>query len=194
MAHILPHWTWPDRVGQVTPVMVYTSGDEAELFVNGKSQGRKKKGDFEYRLRWDDVVYAPGELRVVAYKGGKEWATESVKTAGDASKLLLAPDRATIANDGKDISYVTLTIADKDGQMSPRAMNLIHFTIAGPGEIVATDNGDPTDMTAFPSKDRKAFHGLALVIVRAKRGQSGEIVVTATSESLEETRVVINAK
>ena len=77
MAHILPHWTWPDRVGQVTPVHVFTSGDEAELFLNGKSLGRKKKQDFDYRLRWDDVVYEPGELKVVAYKGGKSWATDT---------------------------------------------------------------------------------------------------------------------
>ena len=82
MAHILPHWTWPERVGQVTPVHVFTSGDEAELFLNGKSLGRKKKGAYEYRLRWDDVVYQPGTLKVVAYKNGKIWATDEVKTAG----------------------------------------------------------------------------------------------------------------
>ena len=82
MAHILPHWTWPDRTGQTTPVHVYTSGDEAELFLNGKSLGRKKKAQFEYRLRWDDVVYEPGELRVVAYNAGKPWAADSVKTVG----------------------------------------------------------------------------------------------------------------
>src|SRR5208283_5395077 len=82
MAHILPHWTWPERVGQVTPVHVFTSGDEAELFLNGKSLGRKKKGAYEYRLRWDDVVYEPGTLRVVAYNNGKKWATDEVRTAG----------------------------------------------------------------------------------------------------------------
>ena len=97
MAHILPHWNWPDRVGQVTPVHVYTSGDEAELFLNGKSLGKKNKGQYEYRLRWDDVVYEPGELKVVAYKNGKEWARDTVKTTGPAAKLLIAggsqPDR-----------------------------------------------------------------------------------------------------
>jgi beta-galactosidase len=193
MAHILPHWTWPDRTGQVTPVHVYTSGDEAELFLNGKSLGRKKKGQFEYRLRWDDVVYEPGELRVVAYKSGKLWATDSVKTAGAAGKLLLTPDRSTIAANGKDLAFITLTVADKDGLMVPRSMNLIHFEASGPGEIVATDNGDPTDMTAFPSKDRKTFNGLALVIVRAKRGQKGKIVVTARSADLAEARTTITA-
>jgi beta-galactosidase len=191
MAHILPHWTWPDRAGQVTPVHIYTSGDEAELFLNGKSLGRKKKAEFEYRLRWDDVVHEPGELRVVAYKGGKEWAIDSVKTAGDAAKLLLTPDRPAIASDGRDLAFITLTVADKDAQMVPRSMNLVHFEISGPGEIVATDNGDPTDMTAFPSRDRNAFNGLALVIVRAKRGQKGEIVVTAKSAGIQEAKAII---
>jgi len=168
----------------VTPVHIYTSGNEAELFLNGKSLGRKTKSPFEYRLRWDDVVYEPGELRVVAYKDGKRWAIDSVSTAGDASRLLLTPDRSSIAGDGKDLSFVTLAVADKDGRMVPRAMNSIHFEITGPGEIVATDNGDPTDMTPFPSTDRKAFNGLALVIVRAKRGQRGRIVVTAKADGL----------
>jgi beta-galactosidase len=189
----LPHWTWLDRAGQVTPVHVYTSGDEAELFLNGKSLGRKKKAEFEYRLRWDDVVYEPGELRVVAYKEGKEWATDKVKTAGPATKLLLTPDKSTIANDGRDIAFITLTVADKDGQLIPRSMNPIHFEISGPGEIVATDNGDPTDMTAFPSTDRKAFNGLALVIVRTKRGQKSEIVVTAKSDGLQETKAILKS-
>src|SRR5262249_43541832 len=141
MAHILPHWTWPERAGQVTPVHVYTSGDEAELFLNGKPLGRKKKAPLEYRLRWDDVVYESGELRVVAYKNGKPWANDSVKTAGAAVQLLLTPDRSKIAADGKDLSFLTLTIADKEGRMVPRSMNEIHFEIDGPGEIVATDNG-----------------------------------------------------
>ncbi len=194
MAHILPHWTWPERVGQVTPVHLYTSGDEAELFLNGQSLGRKKKPQGEYRIRWDDVVYQPGELRVIAYKEGKQWATDTVKTAGAASQLLLTPDRTTIAGDGRDLSFVTLTVADKDAQMVPRSMNAIHFAITGPGEIVATDNGDPTDMTAFSSKDRKAFNGLALAIIRAKRGQSGTITLTATSDGLQTAQTTIASK
>jgi len=194
MAHILPHWTWPDRVGQVTPVHVYTSGDEAELFLNGVSLGRKQKAQFEYRLRWDDVVYQPGELSVVAYKAGQVWAMDSMKTAGAASKLALAPDRAKIAGDGSDLAYVTATVADADALLVPRSMNMIHFEVSGPGELVATDNGDPTDLTVFPSADRKAFNGLALAIVRAKRGQVGDIVVTATSEGLAEARVTVTAQ
>mgnify|MGYP001544732688 CR=1 FL=1 len=191
MAHILPHWNWPDRVGQVTPVHIYTSGDEAELFLNGISQGRKKKGEFEYRIRFDDVVYQPGELKVVAYKGGQKWAEDTVKTTGAASKLAMKPDRATIAADGKDLSFVTVAVDDPAGLEVPTANNLIHFTISGPGEIVATDNGDATDLNIFHIPDRKAFNGLALVIVKAKG--PGAITVKAVSDGLTGASATITA-
>jgi beta-galactosidase len=184
MAHILPHWTWPERIGQITPVHVFTSGDEGELFLNGKSLGRKKKGNYEYRLRWDDVIYQPGTLKVVTYKNGKVWATDEVKTAGKPAKLKLEPDRSKIFADGKDLSFVTVTITDKHGVMAPRADNRVHFEIKGPGEIVATDNGDPTDFESFPSHDRKAFNGLCLVIVRGIPGQPGKIELTAKADGL----------
>jgi beta-galactosidase len=184
MAHILPHWTWPEHIGQVTPVHVFTSGDEAELFLNGKSLGRKKKGDYEYRLRWDDVVYQPGTLKVVAYKNGKIWATDEMKTAGEPARLKLVPDRSTIDADGKDLSFVTVTVTDRNGLTAPRANNQIHFNIEGPGEIVATDNGDPTSFEPFQSHDRKVFNGLCLVIIHAKAGQTGTIQLTATSDGL----------
>lgn len=193
MAHILPHWNWPERVGQVTPVMVYTSGDEAELFLNGVSQGRRKKGEFEYRLRWDDVVYQPGELRVVAYKNGVQWATQTVKTTGAAAKIQLSADRANIKNDGDDLSFVTVKIADNAGLMVPRSKPQLQFSIEGAGEIVATDNGDATDLTAFKSHSRRAFNGLALVIVRAKKGARGPITVRATSDGLASGAVTLRA-
>ncbi len=215
MAHILPHWNWPDRVGQVTPVHVYTTGDEAELFLNGKSLGRKKKiiegvngnngqpmvvngitidGQPAYRIRWDDVVYEPGELRVVAYKDGKQWATDTVKTTGAAAQLALKPDRTTIAGDGHDLSFVTLTVADAAGLMVPRSKNPIHFEVSGPGEIVDTDNGDATDMNIFSKPDRNAFNGLALAIIKAKRGQTGTITVTATADGLTTATTKIELK
>ena len=190
MVHLVPHWTWPERAGQVTPVHVYTSGTEAELFLNGKSLGHKTKGPFEYRLRWDDVVYEPGELRVVAYREGRQWATDSIATAGDAVRLLLSADRTTISADGIDLTFVTLTVADRNGRLVPRAMNTIAFEVAGPGEIVATDNGDPTDMTPFPATTRHAFNGLALAIVRGRR-EVGTVTVIARSDGLQEARLVI---
>jgi len=182
MAHILPHWTWPERVGQVTPVHVFTSGDEAELFLNGQSQGRKKKS--EYRLRWDALVYQPGELKVVAYKNGRPWATEVVTTAGAPARLKLKADRQQIRADGQDLAFITVSVADQAGSVVPQAANKIHFTVEGPGEIVATDNGDPTSFESFQSPDRQAFNGLCLVIVRAKPGEPGGFKVLAQADGL----------
>ncbi|MBN1763786.1 MAG: family 43 glycosylhydrolase [Sedimentisphaerales bacterium] len=203
MCHILPHWTWPERVGQITPVHVFTSGDEAELFLNGRSLGRKKKifdtpgqamdGGPAYRIRWDDIVYEPGELKVVAFKDGKEWATDIMHTAGGACQMDLKPDRATISADGRDLSFVTLTIQDSNGIMVPRANNLIRFLVSGPGEIVATDNGDPTNLVSFASHEREAFNGLCLVIVRGKPGQPGTIRLKAESDSLESATVTLQS-
>jgi beta-galactosidase len=192
-AHILPHWTWPERVGQVTPVHVFTSGDEGELFLNGKSLGRKKKGASEYRLRWDDVVYQPGTLKVVTSKDGKKWAAAEMKTAGDAAKLKVEPDRNEIRGDGRDLSFVTVTVTDKSGVTAPRADNRIHFEIEGPGEIVATDNGDPTAFESFQLHDRNAFNGLCLVIVRGKVSNPGKITVTASADGLQIGRIVIKS-
>jgi len=194
MAHILPHWTWPQRVGQITPVHVFTSGDEAELLLNGKSMGRKTKGKYEYRLRWDDVKYQPGELKVVAYKEGKEWATDIIRTAGPPGKLMAKADRSTIAADGLDLSFITVAIVDKDDMPVPYAKNQVCLSIKGPGEIVATDNGDPTSLESFKSRQRNAFNGLCLVIVRAKPSQAGTIVIKAESEGLEDTTLTIGSQ
>lgn len=188
-AHILPHWTWPGREGQVTPVHVFSSADEAELFVNGKSQGRVKKRDYEYRFRWDYVTYEAGEVRVKTWKKGQPWADASIRTVGEAAKLSLTADRMTIGNDGRDLSFVTLRVLDKDGNVVPAAKQPIDFSIEGPGEIVATDNGDPTDMTAFPAHRRAAFNGLALAIVRSDPGRSGTIVVRAQGAGLADAQV-----
>jgi hypothetical protein len=184
LAHILPHWTWPERRGEVTPIHVFTSGDEAELFLNGRSLGRKKKAPFTYRLRWDDVVYEPGVVEVVAYKTGAKWAEARVETAGDAAALELTPDRSTISADGHDLAFVTVRIVDDAGRLAPRANHHIKFELAGPGEIVATDNGDPTSFEPFRLPRRKAFNGLCLVIVRARPGEAGELRLTAKADSL----------
>ncbi len=349
MAHILPHWNWPDRIGEVTPVHVYTSGDEAELFLNGKSLGRKRKqslekqdiqgnlaegketvcsshqtspagtwrahlsnerwrgndgesdtrwcaadgtpnqwwqvdlGDIQpikscviywektadhyqcrlqvskdnenwktvgqsnfegddnhtfwtfdeqgryvrvettglkdnvwasffefqvfndpaptiqsdnpnmnyYRLRWDDVVYEPGTLKVVAYKDGKAWAQEIVSTTGQAQRLELLPDRSTIYADGDDLSYITLKVTDENGVVVPQSNPNITFSLDGPGEIIATGNGNAIDLTSFLSKERKAYNGLCLVIVRSVEGKTGTIRVTAVSDGLRSAEVTI---
>ncbi len=194
MVHILPHWNWPDRLDQITPVHVFTSGDEAELFLNGRLLGKKKKAAFEYRLRWDDVKYEPGELKVVSYKNGKRWAEQTVKTTGDATQLTMHADRATIKADGDDLSFITVTVTDKNGLTVPDANNKAMFSIEGPGEIIATDNGDPASLVSFLSKEREAYFGLALVIVRAKKGKPGLIKVAASSSELKSTTVEIKSK
>ena len=194
MAHILPHWNWPNRVGQITPVHVYTSGDEAELFLNGVSQGRRKKAQFEYRLRWDEVKYQPGELRVVTYKNGKLWARETVKTTGAPAQIRLSADRNAIASDGADLSFVTVRVTDAAGVTVPRSHDELSFSIEGPGEIVATDNGDATDLTAFGSHTKKAFNGLALVIVRARKGARGAIALRIEADGLKGAEIQIVAR
>jgi beta-galactosidase len=184
MAHLLPHWTWPGREGEVTPVMVYTSGDEAEVFLNGTSLGRKRKAPFEYRLTWPDVKYAPGELTVVAYKDGKVWAHDVVRTAGDVARLAVLPDRTRIAADGRDLSFISVTLLDAKGTTVPRAKNDITFAVEGPGEVVATDNGDATSHVSFQSPTRPAYNGKALGIIRRTPGGTAPVKVTVSSPGL----------
>jgi beta-galactosidase len=194
VAHILPHWNWPDRVGQITPVHVYTSGDSAELFLNRRSLGLKKKGRFEYRLRWDDVVYEPGELKVVAYKNGKKWATDTVKTTSAPARLTLQPDRNKISADGHDLSFVAVTVADRNGLLVARSKNHIQFAVEGPGEILAVDNGDATSFEPFQAKERNAYNGRALVMVRSQTGAPGIIRLKAVSPGLASAQVIIESK
>lgn len=192
-AHILPHWSWPDRVGKVTPVHVFSSADEAELFVNGESAGRQVKEPLTYRFRWDNVTYSPGDLRVVTYKDGSLWAEESKRTVGPAKGLNITADRTTVTADGHDLSFITVAVTDGSGDIVPYATDSITFSISGPGEIVSTDNGDPSDQTPFPSLTRKAFSGLALAIVRTTAGQAGEITVSATADGLTSAQVALVA-
>lgn len=212
MAHILPHWNWNDksnpktyRVGKVTPVHVYTSGDRAELFLNGKSLGIREKGnkdDNAYRLVWDDVVYEPGKLEVVVTKDGKPWAKDTVTTTGKATNFTVEADRKEILGDGRDLSYVTVTLRDDKGRMVPTANNQLLFRISGPGEIVGVCNGDPTDFNDGPGTEKgpfqspqvKAFSGMAQVIIRSKRGESGQIVLETASRGLKPVKLPLIVK
>jgi beta-galactosidase len=133
-------------------------------------------------------------LKVVAYKHGHQWATDVMKTTGPATKLTLAADRAKIVDDGQDLSYVTVTVADKDGLLVPRSMNHIKFSVQGPGEIVATDNGDATSFEPFQAPEHNAFNGLALVIVRARPDQTGAIKLTAQAEGLTPATLILESR
>ena len=197
MAHILPHWNWKGREGEVTPVYVFTSGDEGELFLNGKSLGRQRKQpgvwDRAYRLRWDDVRYEPGTLEVVVYKNGKEWARDKVKTTGTPTRLVLEAETSAVAADGEDICYLNVSVRDAEGLVVPNAKMPIRFSVEGPGEIVATDNGDETDFDDFRQPTRKTFNGWAQAIVRAVPGATGTIRVTAQAEGLAPATAIVKA-
>lgn len=192
-AHIVPHWTWPERKGLVTPVHVFSGADTAELFLNGTSLGTRTRAEGEYRFRWDEVVYQPGELSVITFKDNEVWANASIKTAGNAAKVNLTVDRTEISADGLDLAFVTATVVDDKGNVVPRANDAITFSIDGSGDIVATDNGDPTDYTVFPSLQRNAFNGLAMAIVRATAGGAGSLTVSATADGLEVGTVAVES-
>jgi len=190
MAHLLPHWTWPGREGRVTPVHVFTSGDEAELFVNGVSQGRKRKQPGQYRLRWDEVRYQPGELYVRAWRDGKPWAEDRVQTTSPAVRLQLQLDPD--AGEGP-LAFVQVSVVDAEGRLVPTAANAIRFRLDGPASLLATDNGDPTDLSAFPSSSRTAFSGRALAIVRRAGAADASVVVHAEADGLAPAALILPA-
>ena len=194
MAHILPHWNWPERVGQITPVHVFTSGDEAELFLNGKSLGRKKKDQYQYRLVWEDVIYQPGSLTVKTWKNGKPWAQADRSSTDKASQLLVRADRPEIKADGRDLSFITITIADQKGRMVPGSMNRLKFKISGDAEIAGICNGDPTSLETMQGDTMPAFNGLCQVILRGKPGKTGPVSLTVESDDLPSRKITITAK
>ncbi|MCQ2390260.1 MAG: DUF4982 domain-containing protein [Kiritimatiellae bacterium] len=202
--HVLPHWTWPGREGQVTPVYVYTSYPEAELFVNGVSQGRKRHDRSSrldrYRLRWRNVVYAPGELRVVAYDGnGQKMGEKVVKTAGEPFALRVMAERPTLkpsaARDGEvvdmpELGYFRVQVVDAAGNVCPHADNRINVAVLGAATFKGICNGDATSLESLVEPTMKAFHGELVVTVSAER-KCGICKVVVTSPGLREAYVTI---
>ena len=183
--HLLPHWTWPGREGQVTPVYCYTDYPEGELFVNGVSQGRIKKnreGRLDrYRLRWNDVVYQPGEIRVVVYdEKGKRAGEQIIRTAGDPAQLTLTTDRANIKAGQNDLAFITVNLVDADGNLVPDADDQLLFEVSGAGRFKAACNGDATSLEPFTQPTMRLFHGQLVVIVEAL-DTTGPITLTVRS-------------
>ncbi|NDW10722.1 beta-galactosidase GalB [Dysgonomonas sp. 520] len=196
--HVVPHWTWQGRENEITPVFVYTNHDSAELFVNGKSYGRKSKSkeslDTRYRLIWMDVVYQPGELKVVAYdKNGKVADEKIVKTAGKPHHIELIPDRTQLSSDGKDLAYVNVRIVDKDGNLCPHDATEVRFTVKGEGKYRASANGDPTSLELFHLPKMSAFNGQLTTILQAGE-KTGELVLEAKAKGLKTGVIKINIK
>ena len=206
--HILPHWTWPGREGEITPVFVYTSYPSAELFVNGVSQGVKSKespsaktdgsqnADVEgrYRLMWKDVVYEPGEILVIAYdSNGNEAARESVRTASEPRKLSASADRQVINADGEDLSYITVSVLDRNGNPVPDADRAVKVKVRGKSvRFRAVANGDPTCLESFQKPEMHLFSGKLTVIVQST-GKAGNSTVILKSKGLKRTRIRISA-
>ncbi len=188
--HIFPHWNWNE--GDTIDVWAYTSCDEAELFLNGRSLGVRQKEEDIFHLVWR-VPWEPGELKAVGKTPGKEMLEETIKTAGEPSKIMLTADRDIINADGSDLSFITVKITDADGIVVPRADNHVQFKVSGPGLIAGVDNGLQTSHESFKADNRNAFNGLCLVVVQSLE-KPGKITVTATSEDLEESSIVIKTK
>jgi beta-galactosidase len=196
--HIFPHWNWEGCGHEYIPVHCYTNFNSVELFVNGKSYGIKsKKSDTPYtsnRIMWDKVKYEPGELKAVAYdENGNVVKTQITDTADTPSKILLYPDRTELKADGDDLSYIKVSVCDKDGNICPKADNMVSFSVEGSGELLAVDNGDQTSLESFQADSRKVFNGLCMLTVRSCKSD-GEIRIDATSKGLEGASLILEVK
>jgi len=196
--HILPHWNWPDRVGENVPVYVYTSGDSAELFINDVSQGRKSKQPGaenvldRYRLRWEGATYEPGAVRAIAYQNGRKLGEAAVRTAGEPAALRLTADRTSLKSDGDDLCYVLVEAVDKDGTPCPLAMNEVEFALEGPGEIAGVGNGDHHFPAEFDANRVALFYGKAMLIIRTQE-QAGTIQINAETGGLPPARASVKS-
>ena len=192
--HILPHWNWQERIGEITPVHIYTSGDAVELFLNGKSLGRSEKAHSYDRLTWDDVRYEPGSLKAIAYKNGQKWAEELVETTGKPVALQVTAEKTELKNDGTDLSFIRVAVVDSQGRVVPRSKNHLKFSVTGPAEIIATDNGDATSLLPFQLSERDAYNGLALVILRSQYMKQGKVVLTVESKGLPKQKIALKVE
>ena len=184
--HLLPHWTWPERKGKVTPVYCYTDGVEAELFVNGKSQGRVHKNPKErldrYRLRWNDVKYEPGEIRVVAFdEKGNKIGEDVRKTAGKPVQLVAQPECSEHKADGEDLIYVRISVQDKKGVPVPTCQDALTFSVSGEAVFEAVCNGDATSLETFKQPKMKLFNGELVVILRPTT-KAGNVTLTVKDQ------------
>ncbi len=184
--HIFPHWNW-NRGDTIDVWAYYSKADEVELFLNGQSLGKRHKSNGEMHVMWR-VPFKPGALKAISTKKGKIVLQREIHTAGIPAKIILQPDRTRIKADGKDLSFVTVKIVDAKGNMVPKADNLVHFDLSGPGVIAGVDNGKQTDHEPFQANYRKAYNGLCLVIIQSK-DKDGKITLTATSKGLQ-TQVI----
>lgn len=196
--HILPHWNWKGREGQITPVFVYTNHPAAELFINGKSYGKQTKNNStvenRYRLMWMDAIYEPGEVKVVAYdQQGNAVQEKTIRTAGKPHHIELIADRMHLFADGKDLAYINVRIVDKDGNLCPDDQRLVTFSVKGNGKYKASANGDPTSLDLFHLPKMPAFNGQLTSIVQAGEN-NGKLIFEAKAKGLKSAVIEIDIK
>lgn len=196
--HVLPHWNWEGREGEITPVFVYTNYPSVELFVNDKSYAKKQKTNespqHRYRLMWMDVIYEPGEIKVVAYdNNGKAVDEKIVRTAGKAHHLELIVDRKELNADGKDLAYITVRAVDKDGNLCPLDNRMVNFTVKGEGQYRAAANGDATSLDLFHLPQMPLFSGQLTAIVQSSE-KPGDIIFEAKAKGMKAGEVVLKTK
>ncbi len=210
--HILPHWNWEGREGETTPIFVYTNYPSAELFINGKSQGKRYKDlsikleeeekdgnpeDLErqkrYRLMWMDTKYEAGVVKVVAYdNNGKAVAEKEIRTAGKPYALRLTTHKETaFSPNGKDLAYITVEAVDKDGNLCPNVNDLVTFSVKGVGSYRAAANGDPTCTDVFHLPKMHLFNGKLVVIVQSGE-EKGKTTLKAQSKRLKGEITIIS--
>lgn len=191
VVHIFPHWNWPGKEGKQIKVQGYSNCDEVELFLNGKSVGKKKVIPFN-KLEWE-VVYKPGKLEAIGYNKGKTITREIVETTTAPSQIALNSDCATLKADGCDVAVIKVAIKDAKGRVVPITNNLVKFSIEGPGRIIGTGNGNPSSHEPDKATQRMAFNGYCLVLVQTNK-QTGEIRLKASSETLKGSEVILKAE
>lgn len=216
--HVFPHWTWPGREGQKVPIHIFTNYDEVELFVNGISQGRRRHKNKEgfrdearygsktaileetmgmierFRLKWDDVIYEPGEITAVAYdKDGRESERRTIKTAGMPYSICLEAYKEGLAADGDDVNYITASIVDKEGTLCENANLRLTFRVSGAGELLTTDAGDQRETEAFTRPNKKALGGMLVACVRSLKDVTGAVMITCEGEGLKSGKIVLQS-
>ena len=193
VVHLLPHWNWEQFAGKEIPVWCFTNCDSVELFLNGKSLGEKRWTDrTKLHLQWS-VAYAPGVLRAVGKRDGKVVMTDEVHTTGKPTHLALKADRSEITPTNRDLSFVTVSVLDADGNVCPLAEDEIHFALDGPATIAGLDNGDATNHESFQGRQHKVYNGLGLVVVQTT-GQTGEVHLSASGDGLTGADLSIKVK
>ena len=189
--HVFPHWNWTK--GQTVDVWAYYNhADEVELFLNGISQGVKKKADNVLHVSWR-LTYQPGTIKVVSRLNGRDVMTKEIATAGEPAQIKLTPDRTVLKADGTDLSFVTVEILDKEGNLCPNADNQVKFNVEGNGFVAGVDNGNQISLERFKASQRKAFYGKCLVVVQ-NSGKKGTINLKAVSDALNADIVKIKVR